>query len=338
MACHPLMTATGLALLLAIIFSCIFYLFERPYATPPYDTYVSTIKQIPILIMSGYDVEPPQSTAALICSYILMIIGIVYVTLFTGVVATLLIETHMQKGLTMNKVKFTDHILVCGGVPRVRHILAQLFSDDIKDQRPVVLIDPSYDQTPMDHPLLRVIKGNPTDVQILDRANARHARAAIVLADSAESDPNTEDARNLLIALAIETLQPEIYSCVEVLNPDNVIHFNRVNVDEIISVSDISNLLVIQSALNPGISRFLGEILSFSEGDEVYGLGVPQSYVGRTFAELATEMVNKHNMVLMGLVSDGRVVSQPAGCRLGKDDKIFVLAESEPGDLNKILK
>lgn len=326
---HPLLSATAAVLLAAVLFSFIFYLSEHDNG-PPYDSFFGTMRSIPILIMSGYDVEPPKSLVALLCSYLLMLLGIVYVTIFTAIVATYFIETRLQRGISMGKIHFKDHILVCGNMQRARAILDQLFSPDLREVSPVALIHPSIEASPMDHPMLRVIKGDPVNAEILEQANARHAKAAIILADTEEMDSNAADAKNLLIALSIETFQPEIYSCVEVLNPRNVVHFDRVNVDEVVSVASIGNSLVVQSALNPGVSRFLEEILSFNEGDEIYRLPVPPKFVGKTFADLAATLAQCHEVVLIGVVADGRAVSNPTKRVFEKEDNIFVLAGDKP--------
>ncbi len=81
----------------------------------------------------------------------------------------------------------------------------------------MVIIDPNIEDVPFDHPLLRTVHGDPTNPAVLQRANASKARAAIILANRESgnaNDNNDNDARSLLIALAIETLQPRIYSCV----------------------------------------------------------------------------------------------------------------------------
>ena len=83
----------------------------------------------------------------------------------------------------MGKITFENHILLCGWVARARDILRQLFAPDLKEHRPVVIIDPDIEESPMDHPLLKVIRGDPVETEVLEQANAKEAHAAIVLAD-----------------------------------------------------------------------------------------------------------------------------------------------------------
>jgi len=334
---HPLPTATALFLLVAGSLSVVFYFFEvRAGSPPPYDTYLGTVKGILILVLSGFDIEPPTSVGAFICGYLLMASGIVYIGLFTAIIAGSFVEFRLRRGITVGKINFSDHILLCGWVRHSAQIVDQLFAPDLKVHSPVVMISPDAEEAPRDYPLLRVIRGDPTETAVLDQANAREARAAIVLANH-DSDPSDADARTLLIALAIETLQPDIYSCVEVLNPQNAIHFHRANVDEVISVTDIGNSLIVQAALNPGISRFISGILTFGDGEELYRIPAPAAFIGRTFLELSEWLISEHNMVLIGTCPDGsdsNVRSKLNQLRFSEGDMVFVLAEDQPGNLD----
>ncbi len=333
---HPLLTATALFLLVAGSLSVVFYYFEvRAGSSPPYDSYLGTVKGILILVLSGFDIEPPTSIGAFICGYLLMASGIVYIGLFTAIIAGSFVEFRLRRGITVGNVNFSDHILLCGCVKQSAQIVDQLFAPDLKEHSPVVMISPDVEEAPRDYPLLTVIRGDPTETAVLEQANAREARAAIVLANH-DTDPSSADARSLLIALAIETLQPEIYSCVEVLNPQNAIHFQRANVDEVISVTDIGNSLIVQAALNPGISRFISGILTFGDGQELYRIPAPAPFIGRTFLELSEWLITEHNMVLVGTCSsdsDSSDRSNLGQCRFSEGDMVFVLAEDQPENL-----
>jgi len=334
---HPLLVSTTLFVVVSLGLAFEIHLAERDQG-PPYDTFSSTLKGIiPVLIISGMDVPQPQTLAGLLCSYLLMILGVVYIAVLTAAITTEFVIYRLGWGLTMGKVKFEKHILICGWMDRSREVLNQLFAPDLADPRPVVIIDPQIKAPPLDHPLLKAVQGDPTDWTVLEQANARHAKSAIILADRQAGDPNAADARSLLIALAVETLQPDVYSCVEVLNPDNVVHFERANVDEVISVSEISNRLVVQAALSPGVSKVIVDMLTFGEGEEVYKVPVPEAFVGSTFAELAGVLMSERGIVLIGVLSGGEVIrSERCRWTFKPQDAVFVLAEDQPTGLEEL--
>ena len=104
---HPLLTATIILLFTIVFVSITFYFCERAYGAP-YDTYSSTLKGILVLVMSGFDVQPPRSVVALVGAYFLMGVGIVYIGLFTGIIAVTILESHLRKGIHMGNIKFHE--------------------------------------------------------------------------------------------------------------------------------------------------------------------------------------------------------------------------------------
>lgn len=333
---HPLPTITGLTLVIAFTLSLIFHSFEPDYGGES-GGYLSSLKNIVILVLSGYEIDQPESVVALVCSYLLVVLGIVYIAVFTAVIAAEFVDIKIRRGVTMRQVTFTDHTLLCGWVNRSLPILEQLFATDVKKRFPVVIVDEHIEEAPMDHPMIKVIRGDPTETAVLNKANASHARAAIIVTNREDCDANAADARSLLIVLAIETLQPDIYTCVEVMNPQNVVHFQRVNVDEAVSVSEVSNSLLVQAALNPGVTRLLTSMLTFGDGEELYEVPVPPAFINLTFAELSSVLMEERELVLVGVTSNGNVVaSHRCRWRFREHDTIFVLSEEEPESLQRL--
>ena len=239
----------------------------------------------------------------------------------------------------MKEVPFEKHILLCGWVKNPLPILEQLFAEDLQNHRPVVVVGLDVEVPPMEHEQLAVVSGDPTNSETLQRANVENAHSAIILADREEPDTNAADARSILIALAIKSLQPHVFTCAEVLNPTNTVHFRNADVDEEISAAQFGNCLTIQSTLSPGLSRILVDMLTFGDGEEMYRLPVPPAFVGRRFADLGATLLYQQSMVLIGVASeDGKRIenSYRAKYVLQEEDYIFVLAEDEPTGLETL--
>ena len=343
---RPLLSATVVFVEVAIILSLVIHIAERGHRPPggrdwPYDSYFRTVHAVGILLVSGQDCPAPRTIPGILCSFFLMANGIVYVALLTAVWATALWESHFRRGLTVGKVGFKNHILICGWVKTSRAMLDELLAPDLHEHHPIVVIDPDIEEAPLDHPLLNVIRGDPTDRDVLEQANAPQASAAIIMADRSCGDANTADARSLLIILALETFGRQVYSCVEVLNPDNMKHFRRVYADELISVSDIGNHLAVHASLNPGVSRLVREMVRFGEGAELYRKDVPPAFVGREFRELSAVLLARRDMVPVGVETNNGtqrniVRSHLSLWRLRPTDCVFVLSEEEPTEFETI--
>ncbi|MCX7719119.1 MAG: NAD-binding protein [Candidatus Sumerlaeaceae bacterium] len=337
LARRPLRLATALLLTAIGVASFVFFHFERLHG-PPYDDILTAIEAVTVLALSGFDVHPPRTIAGWCCAYVTLALGMCYVALLTGIVAARIIGNRMQKGISSGGLRVKGHIIMCGWMNRSTDLLKQLFAPDLTNPSPVVIIDPDIEATPLDHPLLHVIRGNPTDAADLKRANIESAEAAIILADRSSADPNASDARSLLIVLAIETLNPKVRTCVEVLNPENAVHFKRVKADEIISVTELTDHLVLQAALCPGAGELISDMLRFDEGEEIYGKPVPPAFVGRTVTDLCLAMLRQYNVLLIGIRSGQRIVRHKRASHiLQADDIIFILADSREISLERLV-
>ena len=75
-----------------------------------------------------------------------------------------------------------------------------------------------------------------------------------MLTDNSYSGIDAEDmdSRTLLTVLAIETLAPSVYTCVEVIRSENLEHFANTHADEIVISAKLTGALLAHSAATPG--------------------------------------------------------------------------------------
>ncbi|MCX7020633.1 MAG: hypothetical protein NTY46_16915 [Candidatus Sumerlaeota bacterium] len=87
LARHPL--RYGAFVLLAAIMSLafVFYVNERPYG-PPYDGCFAALRTLIVLATSGFDINQPRTTTGDFCAEMMLIVGIVYMALFTAVITS----------------------------------------------------------------------------------------------------------------------------------------------------------------------------------------------------------------------------------------------------------
>ncbi len=234
----------------------------------------------------------------------------------------------------MSQVHLKNHIVICGWSETAAGIIKQLHAEDIGDRRQVVLIDQYLDHSPIDDPYVYFVHGDPTNDETLKRAYLENAETAIVLADWSLSDPGLRDAKSTLITLAIESLNRDVYTVVELMRHENRRHLERAHVDEPICVSDLSQRLLVHAALNHGLSLLFSDILSYDEGSEVYKVDVPEGLVGKTFRQAVATISDQFDSILMALERDDDIHCNPIEeFVLRKGDGLFVLAEVFPRKL-----
>ena len=97
-------------------------------------------------------------------------------------------------------------------------------------------------------------RGDPSDETDLLRAGIDRCSMAIVLAD--ESMPAAtdaeRDARTLFTVLAVETVNADAYTCVEVIRSENRRHFTNTHANELVISAEVTGALLAGSAANPG--------------------------------------------------------------------------------------
>jgi voltage-gated potassium channel len=119
----------------------------------------------------------------------------------------------------------------------------------------------------------------------------------------------------------------------EVNNPRHEPHFQRAEVDELLVTSKIASHLLARSALYPGQSSIVTDIVSGGEGSELYRITLPDDYIGLSIDAVVTRLRSDHRATLLSVNRGGRAfVNPPADLVLEPGDDAVVIAESL-GDL-----
>src|SRR5574338_793902 len=75
--------------------------------------------------------------------------------------------------------------------------------------------------------------------------------------------------RSILCVMAIESIAPDVRTVVEANNPAHVEHFRRAKADEVLVTSRLASHLLARSALYPGLSELVTDMVSGGEvGDD----------------------------------------------------------------------
>jgi voltage-gated potassium channel len=245
------------------------------------------------------------------------------------------VQVLSSKGWGRGKVRLKDHIVICGWSGKGAEILTELRNrGDAESKRPIVILA-AIPANPSKDPLTQFVQGDPTRIEDLKRAGIEHARTAIVLTDNSYPDIDAEDmdSRTLLTVLAIETLAPDVYSCVEVIRSENLEHFANTHADEIVISAKLTGALLAHSAATPGLSKVVGELLTFPSGNEFYWIAVPAALVGKKFGDVLVDLKHRLNCLVVALHpagADAVRTNPPSDSVLQTGDRLLVIAETFP--------
>jgi voltage-gated potassium channel len=276
---------------------------------------------------SAYDIE---TAGGYVVSYIVQIAGISLVAFVSGAIASKLVTTVMNKGKGMGYSNATGHIVICGWSGKGAEIIRELRAREVHDDRRiVVLANLENDPTKVDD--VEFYRGDPSDETDLLRAGIDRCSMAIVLAD--ESTPAASDAerdaRTLFTVLAVETVNADAYTCVEVIRSENRRHFLNTKANELVISAEVTGALLAGSAANPGLSRVVTNLVTHPEDQEFYRIPVPQDLVGRSVADALATLKKRSDALLVGIIKgiDDYHLNPRSDRVLEADDRLLVISQ-----------
>lgn len=188
-----------------------------------------------------------------------------------------------------------DHVVVCNCNEKVKRLVEDLQRAAAPAALDVVLLvqdQALWQDHPDWHPEVAgpgrflVIHGCPTEERCLQRAHIAEARAAVILADPAQGA--LADARSTLVAVAIERHNPQVHTVMELLASVNRAHLRATEVNEVICLGDVTEKLIAQSCITPGVQNVFERLLAVGDGSSSFlTLPLPPALAGQSYRALA---------------------------------------------------
>lgn len=312
----------GFVLVAAILIT----LFEKPWT---FESVFDSFNWGIATVLGQGDSAYVASPAGRVIGWVLILFGVAMLGMITGALVAMVIDFLLKEGQGMGAAGYRDHIVVCGWNSTARDLIGELRGDDYQ-QKVVVIAD--LDKNPAGSGVY-FVRGDAADAEDLERAGIREASAALVF----PADPSdAADMRSILIVMAIEHIAPDVRTVAEVNNPKHEPHFRRAEVDELLVTSKVASHLLARSALYPGLSGIVTDIVSGGEGSELYRIQLPDDYIGLSIDAVSARLRADHRATLLSVNRYGQAfVNPPVDFVLEPGDDAVVVAESL-GDLSPL--
>jgi voltage-gated potassium channel len=276
-------------------------------------------------VIGSGDPNYVTSPGGFVVGWLLAFFGVALVATMTGAVVGFVIDFLLKEGQGMGAAGYRDHIVVCGWNTTARDLIAELQSDEYR--RKVVLLHDS-DRNPAGDGVY-FVRGDITSTEDLQRAGIAEANSAIVFPAQPSNDA---DMRSILCVMAIESVAPDVRTVVEANNPMHVEHFKRAHADEVLVTSRLASRLLARSALYPGLTELVTDLVSGGEGSELYRIALPDDYCGISVDELSEKLRANHQATLLAITRRGSTVTNPpANFMMQPGDDAVVVAEGLRG-------
>jgi hypothetical protein len=191
----------------------------------------------------------------------------------------------------------SGHVVICNCNEKVRRLVGELHAHDASLEIVLLVQDAAlWQDNPAWHPdqkdAVEVLYGCPTEAAPLCSANIGEARAAVILADPRYGE--LADPRSTLVTIAIERQNPQVHTVMELLSSVSRVHVRTTEVNEVICIGDITEKLLAQSCITPGVGHIFQHLLSGDPCTEQLQVAkLPQAIPpNATFRSLARQAIS----------------------------------------------
>lgn len=285
---------------------------------------------------------------------IMMISGVGGIAWLTGQVASIFVHKKLMGGKRMIE-KLKNHYVIINWNSKGYGIIDQLHSSDIKDRKPVVIVtDLKESPIPIKYKYEDVyhISDNIINEALLKKANVHLAHSVVILSNNL-NEPDTADAKNILIILTIRKIcmdaaKKHVPIVAEILEPQKVRLAEYAGIlggsnIEIVSSQHVAQNLLAQVAANPGLTKIYEDLLTFGEDtNEIHSYNVPSKSIGKTVDEFFKWILDLRsrniNIIPVAISRGEKVYINPSKSVINKieeEDVLFAICDTKE-DLKKL--
>lgn len=220
---------------------------------------------------------------------------------------------YYEKSIGINHVVVTGHVTY----ESVKHFVRDFFHDD-RDTKKVksVFLDSRHPELNLEALFKRhvtklvFIKGSVMNIQDLNRVMLSEAEACLIMSNPTSTDPDSEDAANIMRVIAVKNYDPKVRVIVQLMHYRNkalcVNQPSWTSRDQVICLSEMKLGFIASGCLAPGFSTLIGNLfimVSYKQnatqertwlddylhgtGMEVYCDTFSSTFHGQTFTEAA---------------------------------------------------
>ncbi len=326
-----------------LLFAAVFALYFVERKVNPQLTFFDSFNMVLIFLLGEYGETPLTETGRAI-SLIVFVFGILVFATIIGKITAFFVKLKREGAMPK---ELENHIVICNWNERGDRIIKEIHAPLGDPEREIIVItekevNEKQLRTHEAYEKVFFIISDPTLHDVLKHSRAHRARSVIILADDAVSDP---DAKTALIALAITKLEKKLprkpHIIAEVMNHRKVQHLIDAGVDEWVCAVDYGLGIIAQSALYSKLSEVYQQLLTYSkETNEIYqvdGQHYPESWLGKSFPEIAEYLVNHRNpenpVILLGVKRGDKIILNPRPNEfdvLQQGDNLIVMAFDRP--------
>ena len=257
----------------------------------------------------GFGDLTPVTPAARIAASIMMFFSMALISFFTATISSIFVARKIREGKGLEKIKYSDHYIICGWNDLADELLASLLAQDQNDSTPIVLVNELSEEeidawrATLNASHLGFVRGDYTQDVVLEKANVSKAKAVLLLPNLIKAGKAEADEKTALATYSIKALAPKTKVYAYILHYENKSKLRRAKADGIIIADEFGPFLGASQLHNPGIPAFLSEVLN-TDKSRLETREIPERMIGKTYAELFQQAFDEHHKTLLGVYQE----------------------------------
>lgn len=294
-------------LLLLLLSSWLVWLFETDAKSPSIRSFWDGLWWAVVTIATvGYGDVVPGTSAGRVVGYILIVMGFVLLSVFTGLIASLFVEDKLKGAKGLKQIRTHNHIIICGWNKTASSILTALQEKSPDNLEICLVMNQSaefFESLESQYAALQLkfIRGEPSQEEVLKRASVSTASQVIVLADES-LDRLVADDRSIIIANTLQYMIAKDKITVQLLNPDNVSLLSRSGINDIVVFDDIGGYILADNILDNSSLCIYSELLR-AKDKHLHTIPIPAEFVGKSYGSFFDHTYAQNQKLLLGLIN-----------------------------------
>ena len=279
---------------------------------------------------------PPRTFSSRIVTVFLMLSGMAIFAIFAGTVSAFMVDRMRTEGRVVEWDALSNHIVICGWTQKTKIIIEEYRASQSTKRVPIVVIS-ELDPEVIDSDIqalgsVMFVHDDFTRVSALRRAGIDRATTCLVLTDTSGGRGEQDaDARTILAALTVEKMNPDVFTCAELVNRNYASHLKVGNVNDYVVTSEYGAHVLAQTAMKRGLSNVVTELLTYEQGNEFHRVPVPASWIGETFDAKLAELRAEHAAILIAVHTPGQAPNiNPTDYYFADGDEVVLIAVAAP--------
>lgn len=262
---------------------------------------------------TGYGDQIPKTTLGKLVGIFTMLFGVVIVSIATGRISSVLVDRKLNERKGLKRLKnLKNHIIICGFKADLKYLIQDiLFFETHMTLNDIVVIndlDPeAMTELLIDETLkgIHYLHGDPSEEAVLERANVKSARKALVLSDlSSKEEGESQDAKVLVTVLMLNSLNPSLYICAEVQTVKYKHYLEHMKCDEVVLSEEYTRFLLANATVYSGITKVVSSLLNSGSGDSLKLVHVPAEFINKPYHKVVDHYKKSAGALVIGIVEN----------------------------------